>query len=131
MGRIKASDEPAVGVLNSTVAGRTKLLRRMYNEGQKEFAARLGISQSRLSTIEQGLVKPDLDFIVKVVTDLQIDPYWYLTGEERTEITLEDKRTTTKEIILKLKTLKDNELIFINELIKSYQKRIKLGDDKP
>jgi len=50
-----------------------KSLRKIYNLGQMEFCNLLGYSQSALSKIENGILSPDLKFVVQLAKKLEVD----------------------------------------------------------
>lgn len=47
---------------------------------RKDFASSLGIPANTLRNYESGISLPNSDFIAKICTDLNINPYWLLFG---------------------------------------------------
>lgn len=58
------------------ISEKLKIIRKVNNLTQKEFADRLGISRSNLSSIEQGVVNPTELFINCVCLMFEIDKNW-------------------------------------------------------
>lgn len=54
------------------IGARLKSLREKSGLSQKEFASRIGVSNSRVSNWEQGINRPDADIICEICRVLQI-----------------------------------------------------------
>lgn len=63
----------------SEIGDRLKALRK--DESQEAFAARFGVHRNTLARWESGERTPDLDFVLRVVSELGIAPDWVLRGE--------------------------------------------------
>lgn len=50
---------------------------------QEEFARRIGISQSHLSTLEHGEVEPGAEIMLRIGREFGKSIEWLLTGTER------------------------------------------------
>jgi transcriptional regulator with XRE-family HTH domain len=48
---------------------------------QEEFARRIGISQSHLSTLEHGEVEPGAEIMLRISKEFGKSIEWLLTGE--------------------------------------------------
>ena len=74
------------------IGGRIKKFREEKGISQKDFAAQIGVSNSRVSNWEQGINRPDVDLLAAIcnvlsvspseLLDIQLDPD-ELTGHER------------------------------------------------
>lgn len=53
---------------------RLKKHRLQQNLSQKEFAKRIGVSNSRVSNWEQGINRPDVDFLARICEVLRVSP---------------------------------------------------------
>lgn len=60
------------------ISEKLKIIRKVNNLTQKEFADRLGISRSNLSSIEQGVVNPTELFINCVCLMFKVDKNWLI-----------------------------------------------------
>ena len=62
------------------VGRRVRELRGFYVT-QEEFARRIGISQSHLSTLEHGEVEPGAEIMLRISREFGKSIEWLLTGE--------------------------------------------------
>lgn len=83
---------------------RIRKFREEKNISQKELAQRIGVSNSRVSNWEQGINRPDVDFLASICKALNVSP------SELLDIRLSDDE------------LNDNE----RQLIMSYRKHTEL-----
>lgn len=71
------------------IGERIKLYREDRNMSQKEFAEKIGVSNSRVSNWEQGINRPDVDLLKKICEILNVSPSElldvHLDTEELTE----------------------------------------------
>lgn len=71
------------------IGERIKLYREDRNFSQKEFAEKIGVSNSRVSNWEQGINRPDVDLLKTICEVLNISPSElldvHLDTEELTE----------------------------------------------
>ena len=63
------------------VGRRIRELRGFYVT-QDEFARRIGISQSHLSTLEHGEVEPGAEIMLRISREFGKSIEWLLTGED-------------------------------------------------
>lgn len=74
------STEPSVDW--KAVGQRIRELRGFYLT-QEEFARRIGISQSHLSTLEHGDAEPGAEIMLRISREFGKSIEWLLTGSER------------------------------------------------
>lgn len=71
------------------IGERIKLYREDRNLSQKDFAEKIGVSNSRVSNWEQGINRPDVDLLKKICETLNVSPSElldvHLDTEELTE----------------------------------------------
>lgn len=71
------------------IGDRIKLYRENRKFSQKEFAEKIGVSNSRVSNWEQGINRPDVDLLKKICEALNVSPSElldiHLDTEELTE----------------------------------------------
>lgn len=71
------------------IGERIKLFREDRNLSQKDFAEKIGVSNSRVSNWEQGINRPDVDLLKKICETLNVSPSElldvHLDTEELTE----------------------------------------------
>lgn len=71
------------------IGERIKLYREDRNLSQKDFAEKIGVSNSRISNWEQGINRPDVDLLKKICETLNVSPSElldvHLDTEELTE----------------------------------------------
>jgi len=71
------------------IGERIKLYREDRNLSQKDFAEKIGVSNSRVSNWEQGINRPDVDLLKKICEVLNVSPSElldvHLDTEELTE----------------------------------------------
>lgn len=71
------------------IGNRIRKYREERNLSQKQLAALIGVSNSRLSNWEQGVNRPDADILAVLCRTLQISPSElldvHLSGEELTD----------------------------------------------
>lgn len=73
------------------IGKRIKRLRQENDINQKEFASKIDITQSALSSIESDRIKPSLDTILAICKEFNVSPNWLLMGSEHIEKTDEGK----------------------------------------
>ena len=56
------------------IGERIKLYREDRNLSQKDFAEKIGVSNSRVSNWEQGINRPDVDLLKKICETLNVSP---------------------------------------------------------
>lgn len=56
------------------IGGRIKKFREEKGISQKDFAAKIGVSNSRVSNWEQGINRPDVDLLAAICTTLTVSP---------------------------------------------------------
>ena len=56
------------------IGQRIRKFRELRNISQKDFAAKIGVSSSRVSNWEQGTHRPDVDILGAVCTALNVSP---------------------------------------------------------
>ncbi len=54
------------------IGNRIRYFRELRGLSQKEFAAQIGVSNSRVSNWEQGINRPDADILAAICTSLQV-----------------------------------------------------------
>jgi len=59
-----------------------KAIRIKHNQNQVTFAESIGISQGRLSELEQGKTKPSADTLKELRKKFNVDLNWLLGEEE-------------------------------------------------
>lgn len=62
------------------VGERVILIRKKAGMTQRDFAARLGISNGGISQIEKGKTMPGGDFLLRIHQEFGVDLTWLLTG---------------------------------------------------
>lgn len=66
--------------MSKEIGERVVSVRKKAGLSQREFAARLGISNGGISQIENGKAMPGGDFLLKMHQELGVDINWLLTG---------------------------------------------------
>ncbi|KFK92746.1 MULTISPECIES: helix-turn-helix domain-containing protein [unclassified Serratia (in: enterobacteria)] len=66
------------------VGERVALIRKRAGMNQRDFAARLGISNGGISQIESGKAMPGGDFLLRIHQEFGVDLTWLLTGMSNT-----------------------------------------------
>lgn len=56
------------------IGARIRKYREAQNLSQKEFAKKIGVSNSRVSNWEQGINRPDVDILSAICTVLNVSP---------------------------------------------------------
>jgi transcriptional regulator with XRE-family HTH domain len=86
-----------------TIGAKIKAIQKQHNLNQIDFSHLMGISQERLSEIEQDKTKPSADTLMELKVKLNVDLNWLLTDKYIIE--------TDKQIIVKtlLKELSFNK----------------------
>ena len=56
------------------IGNRIKKFREARNLSQKDFANKIGVSNSRVSNWEQGVNRPDVDLLVNICKVLNVSP---------------------------------------------------------
>ena len=71
------------------IGSRIRKYREENNLSQKQLAEKIGVSNSRVSNLEQGLNRPDADILAAICVALDVSPSLLLgiqvTGDELTE----------------------------------------------
>ncbi|MCM3576434.1 helix-turn-helix domain-containing protein [Mesobacillus subterraneus] len=65
----------------SAISERFKKLREVKSISQTEFAEKIGIKQSSLSSIEKGTTKPSIDTVIATSKVFGVSTDWILLGE--------------------------------------------------
>lgn len=65
---------------NEDIGLRVKQVRVRNDLNQRDFAARLGISNGGISQIESGKTVPGGDFLLRIHQEFGVDLTWLLTG---------------------------------------------------
>jgi transcriptional regulator with XRE-family HTH domain len=66
-----------------TINERIKDFRKKIGINQSLFASKIGVKQATLSQIENGVIKPSLDLLQKIVTQFDGTSYsWLIDGKE-------------------------------------------------
>lgn len=73
------------------------LRKEVLHLNQVEFAASIGISQSLLSMIETGAKEITDEVFLSICRTHKIDKQWFLTGDSRTPVSGNTKRTAKKQ----------------------------------
>ena len=76
------------------IGEKIKLYREDRNLSQKDFAQKIGVSNSRVSNWEQGINRPDVDFVKKICEVLNVSP------SELLDIHLDTEELTEHEKLL-------------------------------
>jgi transcriptional regulator with XRE-family HTH domain len=63
------------------VGERVAAVRAALNLRQNQFAQKLHVSQSFLSYIEKGQRKPSFEFLISMLSNLQVNLHWFFTGQ--------------------------------------------------
>jgi transcriptional regulator with XRE-family HTH domain len=66
----------------AAIGSRLKEIRKSLKLKQPEFSAKLGVSQSFLSGVEQGSLKPSFQLLLSLYTIYNVNINWLLTGDE-------------------------------------------------
>ncbi len=66
--------EKAVWSVKYEIGSRIRRYREARGLSQKQLAARLGVSNSRVSNWEQGVNRPDADILAALCTALEVSP---------------------------------------------------------
>jgi transcriptional regulator with XRE-family HTH domain len=64
-----------------TISERYKKLREVNNISQTEFAEKIGIKQSSLSSIEKGTTNPSIDTVIATSNVFGVTTDWILLGD--------------------------------------------------
>lgn len=84
---------------NVRIGDRIKTLRRMQALNQKTFADKIGITQSTLSSYENGNATPSTDILLMIAKQFQVSLDW-LCGLSNSEITMASLGDVEKMITL-------------------------------
>ncbi len=66
---------------SGTIRGRVKRIRETLNITQREMAARLGISKTKMSYIETGRSAPGYKFLKNIAAEYKVNPLYIQFGE--------------------------------------------------
>ena len=69
------------------LASKIYILRSNLNMNQKEFAEKIGVTQSTLSSYENGNAAPSLDVLIAIATNFHVSTDWLL-GISKSEINI-------------------------------------------
>ena len=64
----------------TSIGIRTKKIRREKRLTQTELGNIIGVSKQAVANIESGHNKPSIDFIGKLIENLDVNSNWYITG---------------------------------------------------
>jgi transcriptional regulator with XRE-family HTH domain len=67
-------------LMSIEVGERVTSIRKKAGMNQRDFAARLGISNGGISQIESGKAMPGGDFLLRIHQEFGVDLTWLLTG---------------------------------------------------
>ena len=65
----------------SDLAERLKEIRRTKNLTQQELGQILGVTKQAVANVESGHNKPSIEFISKLIENLNINSNWFLIGQ--------------------------------------------------
>lgn len=68
-----------------TIGGKVKSIRKELELNQVEFSRMLGISQGRLSEIEQDKTKPSAETLIEMKRKANVDLNWLLNDENQSD----------------------------------------------
>ncbi len=80
-----------------------KDLRNKLNISQKDFAKKIGISQSRLSEIESGKGSPNRSVLIAIEKIFNVNPDWLEKGEGEMFVKKQEEASMNPEFIERLK----------------------------
>ena len=112
-----------------TIGSRIAHIRKKTELNQKEFAARLGISQGNLSDMENNKYSPSAATLLSVIRCFNVSIDWLLTGDGPVTIQVK-KESELKEETDSL-TEKEIELLSVFEQIPEEQKDLVINILKP
>lgn len=95
-----------------TIGEKIKAIRKHHNLTQIDFSFLIGISQGRLSEIEQDKTKPSAETLIDLKAKLNIDLNWLLADKNTPEA---EKKVIINTLV---KDRTENELLEIIEYIK-------------
>lgn len=102
----------------NNIGERAKYIRTKFDLSKKEFAAKLSISNSFVSEIENNAKRPGFLFMQRVIEVFQVNLNWLVTGkgeiflqEEKEKIDLDDFGEQTQNIKELLQTFKNSPLV--------------------
>lgn len=110
-----------------TIGSRIAYIRKKSELNQKEFAARLGISQGNLSDMENNKYSPSAATLLSVIRCFNVSIDWLLTGDG--PVIIQVKKELEEE--LESLTEKEIELLTIFEQIPDEQKDLAINVLKP
>jgi transcriptional regulator with XRE-family HTH domain len=99
----------------NTIGSKVKKIRKVHNMNQIEFSSTLGISQGRLSEIEQDKTKPSAETIIAIKEKFKVDLNWLLTINS---LDMKDQYTIYSEISTQLIEMNYEELCGVLNFIK-------------
>ena len=82
----------AVGSVKYEIGSRIRKYREARGLSQKQLAARLGVSNSRVSNWEQGVNRPDADILAAICTALEVSPSQLLDVRVTTDALTDEER---------------------------------------
>ena len=112
-------------VNSATFAHRIKVIRTYFQDSQTEFAKKLGISQSALSSLESDTTTPSAEVIQKL-GHMGFDLNWVVYGEKTPSVTnkvvLQESSTDWEfaRILKLLRSLPENEVEMVRILLETY-----------
>jgi transcriptional regulator with XRE-family HTH domain len=80
---------------------RLKMVRKLLNYNQKDFAELLDIQQGSYSDIERGRIAISYNILKKLASNFIIDPMWIMTGQGDKFISKVERTSNIEKIILK------------------------------
>lgn len=102
------------------IGARLRRYREARKLSQKEFAALIGVSNSRVSNWEQGINRPDVDILSKICEVLMVSPSELLDFNLTDKAEPNLKRFETEEILRQLSVeynLSDDERDMIQKFL--------------
>jgi transcriptional regulator with XRE-family HTH domain len=71
-----------------TIGKRIKAVRDSFDISQKAFGARIGVSQTTLTALENDKNEPSMGTFNKIVDEFKVNPEWLRTGQGEMKVSL-------------------------------------------
>lgn len=92
-----------------TIGPKIKALRTERHMTQAEFAQRLGVTKSAVSSYENGSRLPSYDILLKIARIFRVSTDVLLGNSDNTSITLDVTKLTGQQVLLLSKLIEDLE----------------------
>ena len=92
-----------------TIGPKIKALRTERHMTQAEFAQRLGVTKSAVSSYENGSRLPSYDILLKIARIFRVSTDALLGNSDNTSITLDVTKLTGQQVLLLSKLIEDLE----------------------